>query len=431
MRSPLALLVALALIAGTPVLAATGTTANVAEVPTYHKDIEPILQHNCQGCHRPEGSELGGMIAPMSLMTFEEVRPWARSIAREVEARDMPPWFASQATHGVFANERVLTAEQVATVVGWAKAGAPKGDIADAPAPREFVSYDGWSFEPDLVIGLAEPFWIDDNVVDLNISLKTELLTPELLPEPRWVAQLEFRPGSTAVHHIIGSKVAAEAETPGASGMIGGIAPGTEPVALAAGTGRLLLPGTQIYFQMHYNKEPGAGSGLWDNSQMAIKFHPREMKINRIVEWEAIGNRDFEIPPGVDEWEVGASKVFEHDTTLYSLLPHMHLRGKYASYTAFYPDGTQEVLLEVPEYDWNWQTNYQYIDPKFLPAGTRIEVIMTFTNNEERNAVTALELDTTRPVRFGGPTTDEMMLGFLDYAYHTNEQAETPSSGGQ
>ncbi len=426
MRSTLVTLLALALIVVAPTFAASTT-----EAPTFHKDIEPILQHNCQGCHRPEGSELGGMIAPMSLMSFEEVRPWARSIAREVQAREMPPWFASDATHGVFSNERVLTDEQIAKVVDWARAGAPKGDVADAPPPREFANYDGWSFEPDLVIDLAEPFWIEDDVVDLNISLKTEPLTEEMLSEPRWIAQLEFKPGSTAVHHIIGSKMAAEAETPGASGMIGGIAPGTEPVALKAGTGRLLLPGTQIYFQMHYNKEPGEGTGLWDNSQMAVKFHPRDMKIDRIVEWEAIGNRDFEIPPGVEEWEVGASKIFEHDTTLYSLLPHMHLRGKYASYTAFYPDGTEELLLEVPRYDWNWQTNYEYREPKFLPAGTRVEVVMTFTNTEERNAATALELDTTRPVRFGGPTTDEMMLGFLDYAYHTNDQTETPSSGGE
>jgi len=426
----LTLVLAVAMIFGGALGAAEDSTAAAV---TFHQDIEPLFQHNCQGCHRPEGTSLGGMIAPMSLTTYEEVRPWVKSIARKVADKSMPPWFASEHTKGLFANERTLTAEEIAMVVSWASSGAPRGNPADAPPTPVWADNDGWFMgEPDLVIDLEEPFWIDDDLRDVNISLKAERLTRELLPEPRWIRAIEFRPGSTAVHHIIASKRAAAAERPGATGMIGGIAPGTEPFRLPEGTGRLLLPDTQIFFQMHYNKEPGEGTGLWDDSKMAIWFHDRDAKIERIATWDAIGNSGFEIPPSYERWAVGASKIFDYDTTIFGYLPHMHLRGAYAKYVAYYPDGSEEILLEVPEYDWNWQTNYEYKEPKVIPAGTRIEVSMEFTNTEERNALVDMDLNTKRAVRFGGPTSDEMMLGFMDFAEHKpiDMGAETPSSGG-
>jgi mono/diheme cytochrome c family protein len=417
--------------------AAAGNNADLAEGQvTYHKDIEPLFQHNCQGCHRSEGASYGGMIAPMPLTTYEEIRPWAKSVAKKVQSREMPPWFASAEFDGLFANERKLNDAQVAMIVDWVKAGAPKGDPGHAPTKAEWASHEGWMIgEPDLIIDLAEPFWIDDDVRDLNISLKAEMITADMLPEARWIESMEFRPGSDAVHHIIGSTRAADAEAPGATGMLGGIAPGTEPFALPEGVGRLLMPGTQVYLQMHYNKEPGEGSGRWDHSQVAFKFKPKNERIDKLASWDAVGNRDFEIPPGVQNWEVGASRVFEHDTTIYALLPHAHLRGKSAKYVAFYPDGTQETLLDVPWYDWNWQTNYEYKDPKFIPAGTRIEYSMTFDNTQEREDLILAggsRIDSGRAVSFGGPTYDEMMLGFIDYAEHKDidlSNYETPSGG--
>jgi hypothetical protein len=408
-------------LAATP-LAATGasTETDAARPITFHEHIEPLFQENCQGCHRPAGTQLGGMIAPMPLTSYDEVRPWARAIAKKVAAKEMPPWFAAEAFDGVFANQRTLTAEQIAMVVDWAQAGAPAGDPAKAPTPKRWNDYEGWSIgKPDLVLDLAEPFWIADDVRDLNISLKAEPITAEMLPEPRWIEAVEFRPGSDAVHHIIGSTRAAAAEEPGATGMFGAIAPGTEPFRLPKGFGRQLVPGTQVFFQMHYNKEPGEGSGRFDRSQVAFRFKPKDEVIERVARWDAIGNRDFEIPPGAENWEVGASRIFEHETTIFALLPHMHLRGKYAKYQAFYPDGTQETLLEVPWYDWNWQTNYEYRTPKVVPAGTRIEVTMHFDNTQEREELIragGTEIDSGAPVRFGGPTYLEMMLGFIDYA---------------
>ena len=400
---------------------------------TFHRDIEPLFQESCQGCHRPEGVVFGGMIAPMSLVSYDEVRPWAKSIAKKVENRQMPPWFASEEFNGVFTNERSLSSEQVQMVVDWVKSGAPKGDPAHGPEPTQWASQATWLIgEPDLVISLDEPFFVDDDVVDLNISLKAEMITKDMLPEPRWIEAIEFRPDSSSVHHIVASRRAAEAEAPGSTGLLGGMAPGTEPFYLPEGAGRLLVPDTQIFMSMHYNKEPGAGTGVWDRSQIAFKFKPKHERVTKIANWEAIGNGDFEIPPNTANWEVGASKIFANDTTIYGYIPHAHLRGKYAKFVAFYPDGSEENLLEVPWYDWNWQTNSLYREPKTIPAGTRIELTMRFDNTDERNSLTFLDINPNRAVRFGGPTTDEMMLGFIDFAEHTDTPAgvvETPSSG--
>lgn len=408
------------LVAVAPCFAANPSASSVAlDVPqnvSFHEHVEPILQRNCQGCHRPEGAAYGGMRAPMSLVSYDEVRPWAKSMAQQVESGKMPPWFASDDTHGQFVNERSLTDEERATILQWTRTGARRGDPALAPEPLEWGDWDGWMIgEPDLVLSLKEPFWVSDDVVDLNIRLEVEEITKEMLPEPRYIMAAEFRGGDT-VHHIIGSKLGHEAEVPGASGMIGGIAPGSEPFELPAGVGRVLAPGTKLYFSMHYNKEPGPGTGVWDNSQVAFKFHREDAEIERIAKWTAIGNRDFEIPPNVEKWKVGSAMTFPHPTSIYGYLPHMHLRGRSAKYTAYYPDGSEELLLYVPWYDWNWQTNYMYKTPKDIPAGTRVEVEMWFENTEARNEITFLEIDPHRAVRFGGPTTDEMMLGWIDYS---------------
>ena len=419
-----AALVVLALAAATPAVAKNNTkTAVDATAVTFHKDIEPLMQRNCASCHRPEGLALGGMIAPMPLTTYDEIRPWARSIAKKVQSREMPPWFADEKYDGLFTTERKLTDEQIEMVVAWARNGAPKGDPADAPPPLTYEdAYEGWTIgKPDLVLSLAEPFWVDDDVRDLNITLKAEFITDEMLPEARYIEAVEFRPDSDIVHHIVGSKNSEEAEVPGATGLLGGIAPGTEPFKLPEGFGRLLTPNTQIYLNMHYNKEPGPGTGKWDKSQIAIKFKPKGEKVEHLAQWEGIGNRGFEIPPHTQNWQVGASKIFEHEATIFAYLPHMHLRGRYAKYEAFYPDGSREVLLEVPWYDWNWQTNYELKEPKVVPAGTRIEVTMFFDNTEEREDLIrsqGTEIKAERAVSFGGPTYDEMMIGFLDYAYN-------------
>jgi hypothetical protein len=164
---------------------------------------------------------------------------------------------------------------------------------------------------------------------------------------------------------------------------------------------------------MHYHKEAGAGSAMWDQSQIGFVFN--QEPVTHRVRYDAIGARDFEIPPGQKRWKVGASKIYHHDATLVALWPHAHLRGTEMLYEAFYPDGTKELLLHVPAYDQEWQTTYAYKEPKRIPAGTRLEVTMWYDNSPER--AQARGFDAGSVVSFGDATTDEMMLGFLNYTH--------------
>ena len=186
-------------------IAAPSYANNEAGV-TYYKDVLPLIQDNCQSCHRAEGLNLGGVIAPMSFMSYEETRPWARAIARKVAAHEMPPWFAS-GPKGVFSNERGLTDAEIGTIVSWVDAGAPAGDRADAPSPRHFAeaTSGGWSLgTPDFIFKLDEPYFIDDDVYDLNISFFKELTEADL-PADVWVRGWEFRTGASGVaHHMCG-----------------------------------------------------------------------------------------------------------------------------------------------------------------------------------------------------------------------------------
>ena len=189
------------------VIAAPSQANNEAGV-TYYKDVLPIIQDNCQSCHQPEGLNLGGVIAPMSFMSYDETRPWARAIARKVEAHEMPPWFASAPT-GMFSNERGLTDAEIDTIVRWVDAGAPAGDKANAPAPRHFVeaTSGGWSLgTPDFVFQLDEPYFVDDDVYDLVINFFKELTEADL-PEDVWVRGWEFktRAGGGAPHVRVGA----------------------------------------------------------------------------------------------------------------------------------------------------------------------------------------------------------------------------------
>lgn len=401
---------------------------DITDPVTFTKDILPILQENCQTCHRASGANLSGMVAPMSFMNYQETRPWAKAIAKVVESREMPPWKATSATHGVFKNERVLTDDEIALIGHWAKTGAKRGNPDDAPAPVEWKDTEGWSIgEPDLVIDFPEPFWVEDDVRDLYQNIEV-VLTKEMLPEDRYIKGIQYKPSSEVVHHIIGYSSAPEAETNGDGDrlgrtQLGGMAPGTDPNMLPAGFGILLKAGSKITLQMHYHKEAGPGTGSWDSSQMAMVFHDEEVSHPITIEPIAYGN--FEIPPHQKAWRVGARETFEKPIIITSLMPHMHLRGSAAKYVAHYPDGTTETLLDVPQYDFNWQIDYFYKEPKYIPAGSSIEVEMHFDNSEDRASYTYI--DPNRAVKFGGPTTDEMDLMWMTYS--TVEDEKTDEAG--
>jgi len=366
---------------------------------TFYQDVLPILQENCQVCHRDGGANLGGMVAPMAFTTYESTRPWAKAIADAVGAEKMPPWSASPQHQGVFENERTISEEDKATLIAWVKQGAAKGNPSDAPEAKNWPQTDGWSIgTPDLIVKMApEPFLVGDEVEDTYEYFRTTI-DETMLPEPRWIKAIEFRPGSKVVHHIIA--------TP-----LGGIAPGNDPTVYPDGIGHLLRPGTEVTWQMHYHKEPGPGTATYDNSEAAIKFYPKDAEITHVLRDEGLGRFDFRVPAGDPNYTIQTEHIFDEDSRIVSLMPHMHVRGKSAKYEAFFPDGTSKVLLDVPNYDFNWQTRYRFKEFQFVPAGTKL-VLTTAWDNSADNPYNP---DPTKDVYFGEPTTDEMSFGFMNY----------------
>lgn len=385
------------------------TMAKTSAGPTFFKDVLPIMQKNCQDCHRPEGLDLGGMIAPMSLQSFEEVRPWAKSIARVVKDKEMPPWHAAERFRGVFEGERTLTDDEIHTIVSWVQRGTTRGNPGDAPTPIEWPESKWAIGEPDLILTFNKPFFVKDEIEDLNINLGIKI-TAEQLPRDSYITAVEFKPDSAVVHHIIGySMPPATSDTRGMQ-MIGGIAPGSQPTEHPEGYGVKLHAGSRFVFQMHYHKEPGPGTGVYDQSSIAFKFAKKP--VTRIY-IEAVGNpREMYIPAG-QKTKIMGSRTFSRDVEIIGMLPHMHLRGDSALYRVTYPDGTQEDLLEVPKYDFNWQTGYGFNELKKLPAGTKLEVTLGFDNTAEKFG----NPDATVDVSWGSATTDEMNLGWMTWAY--------------
>ncbi len=418
-------LVGLALVIAPP------ASANEADV-TYYEDVLPIIQDNCQSCHRPEGLNLGGVIAPMSFMSFEETRPWARSIKSKVEAHEMPPWYAS-APKGVFSNERGLTEAEISTIARWVDAGAPAGDRSKAPAPKTFAeaTSGGWSLgTPDYVFQLDDPYFVEDDVYDLNISFYKTLTEAEL-PDDVWVRGWEFKTGAGSVaHHMCGyvrapapdvePGAAAEKGVAGAGQLLTCIAEGAEAVMLPDGYGLHLEAGSTLTYNMHYHKEPGEGSGVW--TQPEIAFFVEERPVTHKVINNSIGNTGFELPPRIDDYRIGASRTLEEDIYVLTYWPHGHLRAKAARYTATYPDGSTELLLDVPEYDQGWQETYKLKQPKLLPEGTRIDVSHWYDNSAERGAL--YDFDPTLTPGHGPRTDDEMSLGFIGFAVELDNADE-------
>jgi len=396
---------------------------------TFYKDVLPVLQKDCQGCHRP------GEAAPMSFLTYDQTRPWAKGIKQAVLSKQMPPWFADP-HYGKFSNDRTLTPNEVETLVSWADNGAKAGDPKDAPKAIAWV--EGWRIgKPDVVIEMPQSFDVPaSGTVDYQY-----IVVPMGLKEDAYVQMAEARPGNPAVvHHILafirepGSPVFRDAK-PGvpfvpkdhqrtenltpeqrkklseSSGMgfigdlLAGYAPGTVPFVMRPGEARLVKAGSDMILQMHYTANGKAQS---DKSRIGLVF--AKQKPEARVMTLAAGTNDFAIPPGDPNYEVDAKLKLQHDVTLVSFLPHMHFRGKDFEYRVVYPTGETETLLAVPHYDFNWQLTYELAKPKFLPKGTVIECTAHFDNSANNK----YNPDPTKTVRFGEQTWEEMMLGFFE-----------------
>ena len=376
------------------VLMATVTTW-AGETPTYAKDIAPIFNQKCVGCHRP------GDIAPMSLLAYEEVRPWVKSIAKNVSEGVMPPWHADPAIDREYTNDRSLTPEQIETIAKWAASGAPRGPQADMPPPPA-VSDTEWRLgEPDHIVTF-DPFTVQADGPD---QFK-DLVAPTGLDRDVWVKAIEILPGErSVVHHVIVFQSQGNHQDP--TGWLGAWAAGTDPMEFPEGTGRLLKQGKNLVADMHYHP---SGVEATDQTRIGLHFVDEGDVEKELVNlW--VMNVDFAIPPGAENYEVFANYTFPQASLIRSFTPHMHYRGKDFTYTATYPDGREEVLFRAKNYDFNWQTHYELAEPVAVPAGTRIDCKATY-DNSVNNPVNP---DPTKTVTFGDESYDEMMIGFLDY----------------
>ena len=355
-------------------------------VPTFTKDVAPILYKNCTQCHRP------GEIAPMSLLTYEDARPWAKSMRDEVSDGTMPPWHAD-APHGTFLNDRSLTAADKDVIIKWANGGAPKGDPKDLPATP--VYSEGWVLgKPDAVFEMEEAYKLP---ADGTIQYQYFYL-PTNFTEVKWVKSIEVRPSNRqVVHHVlvyyratpdlqrtpVFRPNATLARTPpdakdGVSlnkprqglpprRIIATYAPGTTYQVAPEGTAFRLEAGGIIELQMHYTTK---GEAATDRTKVGLTFAtgpaPRELRPGQFF------NGSFTLPAGEANVEVPMDAEFLQDATVWGIFPHTHLRGKKWDYKLILPDGTSKTILSVPKYDFNWQTYYMFKEPLQVPKGAKI-----------------------------------------------------------
>jgi hypothetical protein len=405
--------------------------------PTFSKDVLPILQKNCQSCHRP------GQIAPMSLLTYEQTRPWARSIKARVVAREMPPWFADP-KHGTFANDRSLKETDIDTIAKWVDAGAPPGDPKDGPPPIERAA-DGWQITPDIIVRGPEfrvPARPAKNVIEWSTAL-----VPSGFTKDTWITSLEIKPSDlTVTHHICitfvphradakyyvwnwiesprdddgvatdagatpGGAAAGSEQPVGASGFGGGLAcyvPGAQADDYRQFNAAKLIPaGSDISFAVHYTP---TGKEVIDRPLIGFTMAEKPPEKQWLSYAISGAGPTFAIPPQEPNYKSPpADAEFLSDVWLVQMMPHMHLRGKDMTYHLIYPDGRDEIVLSVPKYDFNWQIVYNPVKPIFAPKGTRLYVEAHFNNSTSNK----FNPDPNRTVYRGRMTWEEMMSPFV------------------
>lgn len=388
---------------GAALICSAGARAGNPATPTFNKDVAPIFYNNCVSCHRP------GEIAPMSLINYKEVRPWAKAIREKITTREMPPWHADQ-RYGKWENDRRLTQKEIDTVVAWIDGGAAEGNVKDLPPAPKLAS--GWQIgEPDMTFQMPAEFTVpaEGSVPYQYFSVPTNF------KEDKFIQALEARAGDLSVVHHIVMYVREPGEqgrrTRGqqfniADGILGALSPGQTPFIAKPGQAKLIKAGSQLVFQMHYTPN---GKETKDRSVVGLIF--AKAPVEKIVNSKAAFEMKFVIPPGAANHEIKAVYEFEQDSHIVSLMPHMHVRGKDITYRAIYPDGRSEVLLAVPRYNFDWQVYYYPEKPLAAPKGTRLEAVAHY-DNSTRNTRNP---DPTKEVRFGEQTWDEMMNAFFDF----------------
>ncbi len=383
------------------------------QTPNFSQAIAPILQKHCQECHRP------GQVGPFSLITYTQAKKRADDIARVVDSRTMPPWKPT-ADFGVeIVHPRTLSADEVDRVVAWAEGGAPEGDPADLPPPVAFP--EGWALgTPDLIVQPAEDFSIPASGNDIYRCF----VVPTDLPADVAIEAVEYRPGNRrVVHHILayvdttGKGRERDKGDPGLGyscfsgpgieihGDLGGWAPGNEPSRLPEGVGRALPKKADVIIQVHYHP---TGKDETDRSALGLYFSKKPVKKN--LHWNGALNPEIVIKPGDRNYEATAWWRAPVDLEAYAVTPHMHLLGTDMTMSLVFADGREQDLVQVLDWDFNWQNTYNFVKPVAIPAGTYLKVVAHYDNSESnpRNPN-----HPPKEVRWGEATTDEMCIGFI------------------
>jgi len=369
---------------------------------TYARDVAPILNRRCVACHRPN------QIAPFALTSYEEAVGWADMIAEVTELNRMPPWHADP-KFGSFRNDARLSDKEKHVLAQWAAAGAPEGDPRDLPEPPKFA--DGWMIpEPDEVIYMSPH---PCEVPATGILPYQNFVVKPGWKEDRWISAIEARPGNpSVVHHILIFVLPPDGNRHDfvrADDMyLATYIPGAQPELLAPGLARPVRAGSKFLFNIHYTPN---GASQQDRSYLGVKFAD-PASVVREVSVSCAFNTAFQIPPAASNHEVTSQYVFQRDSLILSLIPHMHYRGKDFLYEAHYPDGSFETLLSVPHYDFGWQTVYRLKEPKMVPRGTVLNCLAHYDNSEAN-------LNNPNPtvvVGWGDQTFDEMMIGAFEIA---------------
>jgi hypothetical protein len=438
---PLAVLACAAMLGTAKVTVAGQGQGTAAPAPTFTKDVAPIFQEKCEACHRPDS------VAPMSLVTFEDARAWARSIKLRVSRREMPPWHIDK-TVGIqqFKNDRSLSEAQIDTIVRWVDGGAPKGDPKDMPPPKQFSDVSVWNFAglfggaPDLVIK-SPSFTVPAQAQDKWFKP----VVPTGLTEPRWVRAIEIRPvtvkGRRVVHHAMA--YLEQDEGAGANNGLGaGVfmewSVGKQGELMRQDSGRLLLPESKIQWELHLH---AVGEEITDSLELGIYLYPKgqEPKYRQVL--NALMASDglvLDLPPN----QVSVCQnvtVMKASGRVENFQPHMHLRGKAMAMEAILPDGTRQMLSYVDHFDFQWMNNYVYADQTtpLLPKGT----ILQITAWHDNTVANKNNPDPNQWVGWGDRTVDEMAHAWVNITYMSDEDfkaevakrkaMETKSTAGQ
>ena len=409
-------LAVLAALAVAPAIAA-GQTAG--DEVTFTRDVAPIFQRACQTCHRP------GAIAPMSLITYEDSRPWARSIRDRVVTRRMPPWFIDK-TVGVqeFKDDRSLTDAEIATIAAWVDGGARRGNPADMPPPltlpatlSRWTMEDEMGREPDLVVPIPEPFFMPAD----SPNWWVEMVTDPGVDEDRWIKAYETKPsveGYPVVHHAV-TYLFHPGEVDESPELLSEYALGKTGDIHPDGTARLFEAGSQLRWSMHYSAHPN-GEDAYDRTAIAFWFYPRGYEPEQQVKWRSVaGLHDLDFPPGENNIRHDGYYFLKSNIKLTVYQPHLHNLGKRQCLEAVYQDGRVQPL-SCADWDFGWHIAYNYADhaAPLLPKGTMLHVTSWHDNSQANKWAS----DPRNWVGWGNRSTDDMALAHMNWYELTDEE---------